>query len=455
MLRALWFFAQLAIVVCGALWLIAQKGAVDIQWNNYTISLQLGMFLLCAALFVLLCVTLFRLIGTIVDMPRLFSRNRKERNRAKGFRSLTRGFVAIAAGDAKKAGVYAKEARNWLPDETGLPLLLEAQAARLRGEENSAREIFEKLLTDKDAAFFGVRGLLKSSLDEGDTIKALSYAKTALDQNPKQPWILKSVYDLQLQNRLWVDAYDTLTRLRKLKVMDDGSVKKDEVTLLILLAERDRDAGNEVQRLKKLETAVKINPAFVPAVTRLAEYYWDKDKKPKISGIIERAWKYNPHPDLLVWWEKIAPEPKSSDPSRRLRWFEKLVALKPESVYGQRGAAKAAMDCALWGVAKTYLNVAESIRPSAQIFRLHADLEEQTTRNAVAIRNWLEKAASAPAEAVWFCNQTGYIYDSWSPVAQPHGAFNSIEWGHPHERVLNPTLPALSHWQDPLMVEKI
>ncbi len=453
MLRALWFFAQLAIVVCAALWLIYQKGAVDITWNDYSINIQLGLFLLAFVLFTLLVVTVFRIVSTVMSFPGVFSRNRKDRNRAKGFRSLTRGFAAIAAGDAKKATIYAREARNWLPDESGLPLLLEAQAARLRGEEGSAREIFKKMLVDKDAAFFGVRGLLKSSLDEGDTIKALSYAKTALDQNPKQPWILKSVYDLQIQNRLWEDAYETLTRIKKLKAMDEKEITKDEVTLLILLAERDREQGNDAAFLKKIETAVKINPAFIPAVTSLADYYWTKDKKNKISGIVERAWKYNPHPELLLWWDKVAPDPKSSDPSRRLRWFEKLVALKPDNVYSQRGAAKAALDCALWGVAKTYLMAAEKIHPSAQLYRLHADLEELTTRNAIVIRGWLERAASAPPEEVWFCAQTGHIYDSWSPIAQPHGSFNTITWGNPNRVFV--AAPVLAQWQDPLMIEKI
>jgi ribosomal 30S subunit maturation factor RimM len=53
------------------------------------------------------------------------------------------------------------------------------------------------LLTDKDAAFFGIRGLVKSSLDAGEPAKALTYAKTALEQNPSSHGF-KSVYDLEI-----------------------------------------------------------------------------------------------------------------------------------------------------------------------------------------------------------------------------------------------------------------
>ncbi|PZQ45261.1 MAG: heme biosynthesis protein HemY [Micavibrio aeruginosavorus] len=451
--RALWFFIQLAVVVCAAIWIATQKGVVDIVWNNYSISLQLGIFLLGLTLFLLAALSVFRLIGTIVSLPKNFSRNRQERARAKGFQSLTRGFVAIAAGDAKKATQYAKEVRNLLPDERGLPLLLEAQAARLRGEESAARISFEKLLEDKDAAFFGVRGLLKSSLDEGDSMKALGYAKAALEQNPKQPWILKSVYDLELQNRQWEAASRTLDKVKRHKVLDIVQANSDEVALLLLLAEQDRLGGDESACLKKIERAVKIDPTFVPAVVRLAEYYLSQGKSGKVSSLVERAWRINPHPELIALWDRIAPETKASDPMRRMRWFEKLVAIKPDSADGQIAAAKVAMEAGLWGEAKAYLTVAENLRPSSQVFRVRADLEDLSTKNAASVKYWLEKAAQATPDPVWYCSLTGHIYESWSPVAEPHGSFNTIKWGHPLLQPFGTARSMMGSWKDPLLID--
>jgi HemY protein len=454
-LRALWFFFQLAIVICAAIWIASQQGAVAVQWNDYDVSINLGIFLLAIVLFTLTVVTLFRFFGAIISMPQSFSRRRKEKSRAKGFQSLTRGFVAIAAGDAKKATLYAKEVRVLLPDERGLPLLLEAQAARLRGEESVARSSFEQLLLDKDAAFFGIRGLLKSSLDEGDTLKALGYAKTALEQNPKQPWILKSVYDLELRNKQWEAAAKTLERVKKAKVLDDVAATKDEVALLLLLAEQDRLGGHEDSSIRKIERAVKLDPGFVPAVVKLGEHYLVKGKSGKVSGLIERAWKTNPHPDLIVLWDRIAPEIKANDTTKRLRWFEKLVAIKPDAADGQIAAAKVAMEAGLWGEARAYLTVAENLRPTSQVFRARADLEEAATHNTMAVRHWLEQAAMATPDPVWYCTQTGHIYDRWSPVAEPHGSFNTIEWGHPLANPYMQVNPALSQWKDSLMIEKI
>lgn len=452
MIRALWFFFQLAVVAAALIWISTQQGKVDIAWQNYQLDMQLGVFLAILVFTLVTGMIIFRVAGFIADIPSKMSRRNRERAREKGYRSLTRGFVAIAAGDAKKATQYAKEVRSLLPEEKGLPLLLEAQAARLRGEEEVARHSFEELLTDKDAAFFGIRGLLKSSLDAGDGVAALEYARTAMSQNPKQPWIIKSVYDLELQNGQWASAAKTLERVKKFKAEDEDKILTDEVALLLVLADEDAAAGRGNDAVKKTERAVKIAPLFIPAITRLGEYYLERNRKDKITMMIKNAWKDNPHPDLAVLWDKIAPKNKMDDNFRRLRWMERLVEMNPESVDGHIAAAMVSMEDGLWGEAKAHLIKAEDLRPSAQIYRLRAKLEEQQGGNAYLIKDWMEKAADASPDPVWYCAVTGNIYSQWSPVALPHRSFNTIVWGHPVVQANQNT--ALREWKDSLMIEK-
>lgn len=455
MLRALWFFIQLSIIVVAAVWLLSQRGTVDIVWNEYSVSGNLGIFLLVAVVIAIVAVGLLRLIGAIVNAPEKFSRRRVEKNRRKGFQALTRGFVAIAAGDAKKASGFARDVRRLLPDETGLPLLLEAQAARLRGDEGDARQSFEKLLHDKDAAFFGVRGLLKSSIDAGDPVGALAFARIALDKNPKQPWVLKTVYELELENKHWNAAMQLLDRARKQGAIEKDRARKDEIALLHVLAEEHRLARDENGEIGRLERALKLDPHFVPTVLRLGEIYLEKNKKGKAVSLVEKAWKVNPHPDLAALWEKLSPD-ASADPLRRVRWFEKLAVLRPDSADAQIAVAKAAMDCGLSGEAKAYLTTAEHIRPTARLYRLRADVEEVSTHNAALVRGWLDKAATASPDSVWYCALSGNIYDRWSPVALPHGSFNTIEWGIPIGGTKIVSRP-LDGWtdKDPLMIETL
>lgn len=431
MFRALWFLIQIGLVVAAAVWISQRPGFVVVEWLDYRLSAQIGIFLLGIAVIVIAALVLYKIFATIFSLPGRFAEYRRDGARKRGYRTMTRGFVAIAAGDAKSAGKYARQTRALLPDDTGLPVLLEAQAARLRGEESHARQSFEKLLKDKDASFFGIRGLLTSAVNAGDMRTALDYARKAQGAQPKQPWVLSTVYELELRNRLWDDAVRTLSKIEKYKAMPADRIRYDMIALLLLQAQQDDAQGLKGDAMRKLVRAHRLDPYYVPSTMRLAEQYIARGKTRKATAMIEAAWKVNPHPDLLTLWDALAPDNKPSDMTRRLRWYEKLVAIKPDSAEGQMAAARAAMQDGLYGEAKAYLTIAEQIEPSAKLYKLRAQAEEQMSHDPKKVREWLEKAADAPPSKVWTCRETGLVYEQWNPVAQPHGAVGSIVWGFP------------------------
>src|SRR5919202_454843 len=88
---------------------------------------------------------LWRIFRGVVTGPRAFWRRRRERRRRAGYRALTQGMVAVAAGDPDKAQRYARKADVLLADPP-LTLLLSAQAAQLNGDETAARKYFQAML---------------------------------------------------------------------------------------------------------------------------------------------------------------------------------------------------------------------------------------------------------------------------------------------------------------------
>lgn len=120
MLRAMWFFVQIALVVAAALWLAARPGSIAIEWMDYHISLQAGIFLLILVVFVLVVLFFFRVLGALVSIPRRIVGFHEESARRRGYRALTKGFVSVAAGDAKKATQFSKQSRALLPDDRSI-----------------------------------------------------------------------------------------------------------------------------------------------------------------------------------------------------------------------------------------------------------------------------------------------------------------------------------------------
>jgi len=436
-LKALWFFIQVAVIAAGAIWIVQRDGRVSLELMGYTVGMQTGHFILGALVLFFILLFLFRLVRGILNIPSVVSDMHAKDKKARGFLALTRGFVAVAAGDTKKASQYAKQAIHYLPKQKGLPILLDAQAARMRGDDGHAKTRFEELLADKDTAFFGIRGLLKNAVDEHDYDTALEYANQAAKLHPKQGWVLKGQYDLQIKTGHYPQAQATLKKLVKLSYISKEQADSDNVAIQHIYASRAFARGEERVGLLYLEAAYKIDPFFAPTVCALGKKYLNHNKKAKALKIFKKAWAENPHPDLLFIWDAAKPIAKKKQSEKTLKWYADLVALKPDSALGQMAAAQAAMDLGLWGEAKAYLMMAEQLHPSARLYQMRAQVEQQATLNDDDIHNCMDKAARAMPDKVWVCRNTGMVYECWEPIAQPHGDFNSIIWDYPHARQNN------------------
>jgi len=345
MIRALLFMVKLGLLVALIVWVAERPGSVTIEWMEYTFNLQMGVFLTIAVFTLLVAIFLYGLIRGVTGFPKSLRKYTAHMRREKGYRALTLGLTAVAAGDAKSAGYQAQRATKFLPGDTGLPVLLKAQAARMEGREEEARENFALLLENKDAAFLGVRGLLQAALDRDNYPKALELAREALTLHPKQPWILRVVYDLEIKTRDWPAARSTLYRAEKAGAIDAQKAGSDRIAMLVAESDRALLEERREEALTKLKKAYRFDPSFAPVVTRLAKLYIQRRHRRKAVSVVEKAWKLQPHPEFIPIWDLAQPKSKKNkalDPMSRLRWFERLPALKPEDAQGQMAAARAA-----------------------------------------------------------------------------------------------------------------
>jgi HemY protein len=433
MLRVLWFAVRIAVLVAVAVWVANRPGDITVHWMDYTVQAK-AWFVLVAGLFALLAILiLHRVLLSVLGFTGAVGRYREWRRDKKGQRAVLLGLAAVAAGDRKLAQYQAYRARSFMPRDRGLTLLLEGDTARLKGDNAAAHQAYSALLENKDAAFLGMRGLLTTALEHDNPAEALELARKAIAMHPKQAWLQRLVYRLEIHEQAWDAALRSLRRVEKSKAMPADAILRDRQA--IYLQQAIECFGNAQARAgcEKLKQAYRLDPGFVPAAVALAEYYIESGQRRAAVKLITRSWQASPHPELTAIWTELAPPAKPNDSSIRLRWFEKLVALRPDSDESQMAAARAAIDDRLWGEARQYLAMAESIRPSARLYRLRSLMEEQLSHPSEA-RHWLEKAADAAADPVWTCRDTGQVYEHWSPIAEPHGSFNTIVWDYPQAR---------------------
>ncbi|MEM9469734.1 MAG: heme biosynthesis HemY N-terminal domain-containing protein [Pseudomonadota bacterium] len=435
MFRALWFFAQIAILTVGAIWLSQRQGTVQIDALGYDIQVQSGVFLIVLSFFFILLLFVYRFVRAIFSLPKAVGEIGEKNKQKKGLQSLTRGLVAVAAGDPKKATQLAKKTRQYMPKEGGLTVLLEAQSARLRGDDAQAKKHFKILMKDKETAFLGVRGLLSTAVDQDDNSAALNYAIEAAKLHPKRKWAIQTLYMLALKNRQWALAKETLLKAVKIGAVTKEQHQSDLIAFYHIEAEQLREQGDDKAAIKVLEKANKSNPAFAPTVRALVSLYLKTKHKRKAIAVFKKAWTVEPHPSLLECWQSLSPESKDNQNKKGLAHTKKLIGFNETSALSYLAVVREAIAQGLLAEAQQFLEKAEQIEPSAMLYREWAKFQnpsnEKSDTQTMMQHHVLDKAANTLPDKVWICQESGIVYENWEPVAEPHGAFNSIIWSFP------------------------
>lgn len=431
MVRTLWYFVKLAIIVVAAIWIANRPGAVSLEWLGYRIDTSVGVILLVAFVFGILAAVSYRFWGLVLRSPRAIG-ELVERGRLKrGYRALTQGMVAVAAGDPDEARRLANKADGLLR-EPPLTLLLQAQAAQLQGDEGAAKRYFESMLENEETRFLGLRGLVTQCLREGDEAAALGYARKAYELRPKTPWLLEMLFDLSERTGDYEGADKAVRAWTKTKALPalDGARRR-----AVLLVERAQEADAEGRRedaLRLARDADKLTSGFLPATLMHARLLVETHRLKEAARVMERAWAVQPHPELVTLYKRARP---ISDPIEALKTLNKLVEGWRAHEESRLTLAEAALDAKLWGEARRYMTELmasqEGQPPSERVCWLMARLEESEHGDAKKVREWLLRAGDAAPEPVWVCDSCGAVAERWSARCGACNSHDSLRWGAP------------------------
>lgn len=434
MSRAIWFIIKLAVVVAIAIWLVEHPGYVTLSWQGFVIETSVAILLVALLVVIGVATLLYRLWRSIRGAPRRLGSRRLTRKRERGYEALTRGMVAVAAGDAEAARRFANEADNLLRNPP-LTLLLSAQAAQLNGDDQAAQKYFEAMLDRPETAFLGVRGLLNRALRENDRDTALQLARQAHDLQPRTPWVLTTLFDLEARSGQWERADRTLAEAQKLGAVAADIARQHRAALLL---ERSFEAELE-GRMGDAETHAKaahdLLPGFAPAAARVARLLTRAGKPRPAAKAIDRAWRVEPHPELADAYRKIEP---GADALTQVKRMEKLRSIHPDHFETHVATAEVALEARLWGEARAHLNKALAQRPTPRVYRLLAELAQSEHGDTASARDWLAKAATAQPDSHWICGNCGTAHLAWRSICTSCSSFDSLQWREPAPRAALP-----------------
>lgn len=427
MLRALKFLIVILVLSLLAAWLAEDPGTVILRWRGGRIDTSVSLLLMAALAMAVMAALIYRLWLFISRSPASLARMWSERRRRKGYLALTRGMVAVAAGDAAEAAAQSKQAESLLKDPP-LTMLLSAQAAQLSGDEQAAANFFNAMRENAETEFLGLRGLFTQAMKRRDFEKALELAKRAYLLKPKSGWTAKSLFDLQARAGKWQDAAAILKETNTSNFMTAGNSRSRAVLeyQMSLEATARNDATKAIKHAQKANDLARD---FLPAAVLLAKLYLNAGKKRKAAGVIECAWRLVPHPSLLeiYWLAKDA----SNDALAKAKAALALARNNPGHLESRLAAAASALKAKLFAEARSQLAAIPSGEMPARACRLMADLEEMENGDQAGTRAWLVRAAAAGPDKAWVCGQCGEAADEWSAFCAKCESFDAMTWRTP------------------------
>ncbi len=428
MIRLILTLIILTSVALGLAWLSDMPGGVTVTLLGFKGEASLAVAAITVFILAITLTIIWSILRFIFSLPSLISIGWHARQRHKGNLAISRGMIAVGAGDAKVAQRSASEAARLLGREP-LALLLSAQAAQMDGDTAGASRAFHDMLSSPDTKLLGLRGLYIEAQRAGREHEAFKYAEETINLSPKAAWAVDALIEHYAKTRDWQKALMALDRGSS--AFERNERKRKRAVLLTADALSHGD-GNPEGAIEAAREASKLAPELVPAQIIFARLLSRQGDYRKASRILEAAWKLNPHPEIAESYLAVRPGDAARE---RLARAKKLAALKPNDVESRYALALTYIETRDLKKARQAIEPLLETTPTVRICLLMAELERVENGDSGRVREWLGRASHAPRDPSWIGD--GLISDVWAASSPLTGKLDVFTWAKPAETLID------------------
>ena len=362
----------------------------------------------------------------VLRSPKLFSLALRERQRRKGFEAISRGLIAIGAGDARAARAMPANAESSLPNEP-----LDAAAAGAdRAAQRRPRRRRARLPRDGGARRHPAArpAWALSSRRSAATIRSRRGCSPSRPRRRRRRSPGRA-------RRCWNSAAPPATGTARSTVLERNTQERPDRS-------RRRGGGSapccspraRSRSRTRIATCARRSrsrrPSSRPTWCRPRRSPAGCSPRPangaRPASIVEAAWKINPHPDLADAYAHLRlgrfgarPAGAGADAGahgarpcrRRARGRRARRSMRSEFA-----TARAALEPL-------------AAAPTQRVAMLMAELEEPEHGDEGRAREWMTRALTAARDPAWIAD--GFVSDRWLPVSPVTGRLDAFEWKVP------------------------
>lgn len=400
MIRAAVAIVLVLALAVAVLALAGEAGHASIIWMGWRADLTAAALVVLVLFGALAALAFWRLLLWVIEAPRRAERARQDNRRRQAAEVLTRGFLAVAAGDGVEARRLAAKASDLVEDAPGLVRLLAAQAAEAAGDVIAAQAAYSAMLGFPEMRLAGHKGLMLLAQAQGDRATALRHAEDAYAQGRAARWAWRALLEARLAEGDWDGARDLVKGALDRKIVSPIVAERGRAALLAASAaglEGAPEAKARAQAADFAAEAAKLAPGFAPGVVMAARLLAAQGKPARAAQPIEAAWKVAPHPALWLAYRDLKTD---ETPKARAARLAALAALNPEARESRILAVEAALVGGDVAGAAAAAKALEAEPVTARIAGLMARVAFAGGRPDEA-RVWMARGVSAPREADW------------------------------------------------------
>ena len=420
MIRVVAFLVGATLLALGVVWLADRPGQVTITWLGQRADTSVMVAIVGIAIVVVASILAWSLLRFLLRSPKLFSLALRERRRRRSHEAISRGLVAVGAGDMRAALRHAGATEN---SNEPLALLLRAQTAQLSGDRANADAAFRALAERSETRLLGLRGLFVEAQRHNDPVAARLAAEQAAKEAPALPWAGQAVLEFRCAAGDWEGALNVLENQRRSGMLSRAEGRRRRAVLLTARAITIEEENRDIARALVLE-ATRLAPDLVPAAELASRLLAEAGEPRKAAKIIETAWKASPHPDLADAYGSVR---LANSARERLARMQTLARITPDHPEGALAVTRAALDARDFPIARAALEPLGK-EPTQRVAALMAQLNELEGDEGRA-REWMGRALTAARDPAWTAD--GYVSERWLPVSPVTGRLDAFQWKVP------------------------
>jgi HemY protein len=400
MIRAALVILFVGAVAVAALALSGDAGSANVTWLGWRADMTAaagGVIVLFGAL---VATVFWQTLLWILAAPRRAERQRAESRRRQANETLTRGFLAAAAGDGSEARRLAQKAADLADETPGLVRVLAAQAAEAAGDVTAAQAAYSAMLGFPEMRLAGHKGLMQLALAQGERETALRHAQEAFSETRSARWAWRALLEARLAGGEWSAGLELVKNALDRKIVPPVTAERARAALLAALAAQLEASPEPKTRAQALDSAVeaaKLQPGFAPGVVMAARLLAADGKVGRASAALENAWKTAPHPALWLAFRDLRTDETPRERGQRLM---ELAAQNPSHRESRILGVERALIAGDTSTARAALASLDAEPLTARIAGLRARVAFASAQPDEA-RLWLTQGMNAPQEPDW------------------------------------------------------